>query len=64
MAEISNEQLYREISELKGLVDDLQQGIHRLLPPLQEMEISRVARGGPQALANWNARKKAGRKQN
>lgn len=64
MAEISNEQLHQEISELKGIVSDLQQGISRLLPPLQEMEISRVAHGGPQALAAWNARKKAQRKKN
>lgn len=51
------------LCEVKISLDALQQGIGQLLPPLQEMEISKVARGGPEALAEWNRKKKAQRRQ-
>lgn len=66
MANVSNEQLHQELTELKGLVANLEQGISRLLPPVQELEINSLARsvssGKVEDLAAWNKRKKANRK--
>lgn len=65
MADVTNEQLHRELNELKGIVVSLKQGLSLLLPPLKEMELKQVARdvsrGNLTSLDDWNARKKAQR---
>jgi len=63
VARISNEQLHQELIELKEIVANLQQGIHSVLPPVQELDVNLVARdvarGGKDQLKSWNQRKKA-----
>lgn len=67
MAEITLTELSEQIDELSEKVNELlgvKSHLAELLPPLREMEINQVARGGQAALEQWNARKKALQKKN
>jgi hypothetical protein len=63
MSEI--EHLRREVSELKAMVGEIHAGLEQVLPPIKELNVTRVAgqlqQGDKDALQSWNQARKGRR---